>query len=137
MNLSKEKKLKLMMHTITLFSFMILTFLGITIFFVPFIFYFIFKSKELRIIAIETGVYQLFTWIIVLIWNTFIIRILMFSMFHLDMNESNLSMILWTAPLYIIIVILLVFGPFKGIIYVLQGKEFHYPIISKWTSKYK
>ncbi|MGN4255909.1 hypothetical protein ACTFO4_22710 [Bacillus cereus group sp. MYBKT14-1] len=137
MNLSKEKKLKLMMHTITLFSFMILTFLGITIFFVPFIFYFIFKSKELRIIAIETGVYQLFTWIIVLIWNTFILRILMFSMFHLDMNKSSLSMILWTAPLYIIIVILLVFGPFKGIIYVLQGKEFHYPIISKWTSKYK
>ncbi len=59
----------------------------------------------------------------------------MFSMFHLDMNESSLSMILWTVPLYIIIVILLVFGPFKGIIYVLQGKEFHYPIISKWTSK--
>ncbi|GAB6254039.1 hypothetical protein BCSAG_53580 [Bacillus cereus] len=61
----------------------------------------------------------------------------MFSMFHLDMNESSLSMILWTVPLYIIIVILLVFGPFKGIIYVLQGKEFHYLIISKWTSKYK
>ncbi len=135
MNLSQEKKLKLMMHTITLVSFMILTFLGITIFFVPFIFYFIFKSKELRIVAIETGIYQLFTWIIVLIWNTFIIRILMFSMFNFDMNESSLSMILWTAPLYIIIVILLVFGPFKGIIYVLQGKEFHYPIISKWAGK--
>ncbi|PFQ47662.1 hypothetical protein COK05_09240 [Bacillus cereus] len=135
MNLSQEKKLKLMMHSITLLSFMILTFLGITIFFVPFIFYFIFKSKELRIIAIETGVYQLFTWIIVLIWNAFVIRILMFSMFHFDMNESSLSMILWIAPLYIIIFILLIFGPFKGIIYVLQGKEFHYPIISKWTSK--
>jgi hypothetical protein len=114
---------------------MILTFLGITIFFVPFIFYFIFKSKELRIIAIETGVYQLFTWIIVLIWTAFVIRILMISMFHFDMNESSLSMILWIAPLYIIIFILLIFGPFKGIIYVLQGKEFHYPIISKWTSK--
>lgn len=59
----------------------------------------------------------------------------MFSMFHLDMNESSLSMILWTVPLYIIIVILLVFGAFKGIIYALQGKEFHYPIISKWNSK--
>ncbi|PFZ31276.1 hypothetical protein [Bacillus wiedmannii] len=135
MNLSQEKKLKLMMHTITLLSFMILTFFGITIFFVPFIFYFIFKSKELRIIAIETGVYQLFTWIIVLIWNAFVIRILMFSMFHWDMNESSLSLILWTAPLFIIIVILLVFGPFKGILYVLQGKEFYYPIISKWTGK--
>lgn len=56
-------------------------------------------------------------------------------MFSFDMNESSLSMILWTAPLYIIIVILLVFGPFKGIIYVIQGKEFYYPIISKLTGK--
>ncbi|MFK4292982.1 hypothetical protein [Bacillus sp. RC250] len=135
MNLSHEKKLKLMMHTITLLSFIILTFFSITIFYIPLIFYFIFKSKELRIIAIETAVYQLFTWIIVLIWNTFVMRILMFSMFHSDMNASNMSMILWAAPLYIILIILLVFGPLKGISYVLQGKNFHYPIISKWISK--
>ncbi|PGO20635.1 hypothetical protein CN984_29645 [Bacillus cereus] len=135
MNLSHEKKLKLMMHTITLLSFIILTFFSITIFYIPLIFYFIFKSKELRIIAIETAVYQLFTWIIVLIWNTFVMRILMFSMFHSDMNASNMSMILWAAPLYIILIILLVFGPLKGISYVLQEKNFHYPIISKWISK--
>ncbi|MED1116636.1 hypothetical protein, partial [Bacillus paramycoides] len=117
MNLSQEKNLKLMMHTITLLSFIILTFFSITIFYVSFIFYFVFKSKELRIIAIETAVYQLFTWIIVLIWNTFVMRILMFSMFHFDMNASNMSMILWTVPLYIILTILLVFGPLKGILY--------------------
>ncbi|MDA2384560.1 hypothetical protein PDN41_22930 [Bacillus cereus] len=135
MNLSQEKKLKLMMHTITFVSFIILTFFSITIFYVSFIFYFVFKSKELRIIAIETAVYQLLTWIIVLIWNTFVMRILMFSMFHFDMNASNMSMILWTAPLYIILTILLVFGPLKGILYVFQGKDFYYPIISKWISK--
>ncbi|MGE6592234.1 hypothetical protein ACQKFU_22225 [Bacillus mycoides] len=135
MNLSQEKNLKLMMHTVTLLSFIILSFFSITIFYVPFIFYFIFKSKELRIIAIETAVYQLFTWIIVLIWNNFVMRILMFSIFHFDMNASNMSMILWTAPLYIILTILLVFGPLKGILYALQGKDFHYPIISKWISK--
>ena len=73
----------------------------------------IFKSKELRIIAIETAVYQLFTWIIVLIWNTFVMRTLMLSMFHSDMNVSNMSMILWTAPIYIILTILLGFGPLK------------------------
>ncbi|WP_255298236.1 hypothetical protein, partial [Bacillus toyonensis] len=96
---------------------------------------FIFKSKELRIIAIETAVYQLFTWIIVFIWNNFVMRILMFSMFHSDMNASNMSMILWTAPFYIILIILLVFGPLKGILHVLKGKDFHYPVISKWISK--
>ncbi|MEX0135246.1 hypothetical protein MRBLBA71_001853 [Bacillus nitratireducens] len=135
MNLSQEKNLKLMMHTITLLSFIILIFFSITIFYVSFIFYFVFKSKELRIIAIETAVYQLFIWIIGLIWTTFVMRILMFSMFHFDMNASNIEMILWTAPLYIILTILLVFGPLKGILYALQGKDFHYPIISKWTSK--
>ncbi|PGW18258.1 hypothetical protein COD95_25095 [Bacillus thuringiensis] len=134
MNLSQEKNLKLMMHTITLLSFIILTFFSITIFYVSFIFYFVFKSKELRIIAIETAVYQLFTWIIVLIWNTFVMRILMFSMFHFDMSVSNMSMLLWIAPLYIILTILLFFGPLKGILYVLQRKDFHYPIISKWIS---
>ncbi|OJE52521.1 hypothetical protein BAQ49_00015 [Bacillus proteolyticus] len=135
MNLSHEKNLKLMMHTITLLSFIILTFFSITIFYIPVIFYFIFKSKELRIIAIETAVYQLFTWIIVLIWNTFVMRILMFSMFHSDMNASTMSMILWAVPIFIILTILLVFGPLKGILYVLQEKDFHYPIISKWISK--
>ncbi|PEQ26473.1 hypothetical protein [Bacillus thuringiensis] len=135
MNLSQEKSLELMMHIITLLSFIILTFFSITIFYIPLIFYFIFKSKKLRIIAIETAVYQLFTWIIVLIWNTFVMRALMLSMFHSDMNVSNMSMILWTAPIYIILTILLGFGPLKGILYVLQGKEFHYPIISKWISR--
>ncbi len=59
----------------------------------------------------------------------------MLSIFHSDMNVSNMSMILWTAPIYIILTILLVFGPLKGILNVLQGKDFHYPIISKWISK--
>ncbi|MEF7637297.1 hypothetical protein [Bacillus thuringiensis] len=135
MNLSQEKSLELMVHIITLLSFIILTFFSITIFYIPLIFYFIFKSKKLRIIAIETAVYQLFTWIIVLIWNTFVMRTLMLSIFHSDMNVSNMSMILWTAPIYIILTILLVFGPLKGVLNVLQGKDFHYPIISKWISK--
>ncbi|WP_369622714.1 hypothetical protein [Bacillus cereus] len=135
MNLSQEKKLELMMHIITLLSFIILTLFSITIFYIPLIFYFIFKSKKLRIIAIETAVYQLFTWIIVLIWNTFVMRALMFSMFHSDMNMSNMSMILWTAPIYIVLTILLAFRPLKGILHVLQEKDFHYPIISKWISK--
>ncbi|PGW72458.1 hypothetical protein [Bacillus thuringiensis] len=135
MNLSQEKKLELMMHIITLLSFIILTLFSITIFYIPLIFYFIFKSKKLRIIAIETAVYQLFTWIIVWIWNTFVMRTLMLSMFHSDINVSNMSMILWTAPIYIILTILLFFGPLKGILSVLQGKDFHYPIISKWISK--
>ncbi|PEF13013.1 GntR family transcriptional regulator, partial [Bacillus thuringiensis] len=30
---------------------------------------------------------------------------------------------------------LLIFGPIKGILYVLQEKDFHYPIISKWINK--
>lgn len=135
MNLSQEKNLELMMHIITLLSFIILTFFSITIFYIPLIFYFIFKSKKLRIIAIETAVYQLFTWIIVWIWNTFVMRTLMLSMFHSDINVSNMSMILWTAPIYIILTILLFFGPLKGILSVLIGKDFHYPIISKWISK--
>ncbi|OTY60174.1 hypothetical protein [Bacillus thuringiensis] len=115
-----------MMHTITLLSFSILILYGITILYVSFIFYFIFKGKELRIIAIETAFYQLFTWIIILIYNTFVIRILIFSVFHFDMNSSNMLIILWKAPLYIILIILLVFGPLKGILYVLQTKKFHY-----------
>ncbi len=41
------------------------------------------------------------------------------------MNASNMSIILWTAPLYIILNILLVFGPLKEILYVLQTKKFH------------
>ncbi|WP_340672862.1 hypothetical protein [Bacillus thuringiensis] len=124
-----------MMHTITLLSFTILILYSITIFYVSFIFYFIFKGKELRIIAIETAFYQLFTWIIVLIYNTFVIRILIFSVFHFDMNASNMSIILWTAPLYIILYILLVFGPLKGILYVLQTKNFILSVISKRNNK--
>ncbi|HFJ9466489.1 hypothetical protein [Bacillus thuringiensis] len=124
-----------MMHTITLLSSTILILYGITIFYVSFIFYFIFKGKELRIIAIKTAFYQLITWIIVLIYNTFVIRILMFSVFHFDINASNMSIILWTAPLYIILTILLVLGPLKGILYVLQRKSFHYPVISKRINK--
>lgn len=123
------------MHTITLLSSTILILYSITIFYVSFIFYFIFKGRELRIIAIETAFYQLITWIIVLIYNTFVIRILMFSVFHFDINASNMSIILWTAPLYIILTILLVFGPLKEILYVLQRKSFHYPVISKRINK--
>ncbi|UOB98565.1 hypothetical protein BTI679_59650 (plasmid) [Bacillus wiedmannii] len=46
MNLSQEKNLELMMHIITLLSFIILTLFSITIFYIPLIFYFIFKSKN-------------------------------------------------------------------------------------------
>ncbi|MES9701245.1 MULTISPECIES: hypothetical protein [Bacillus] len=133
MNLSQDKNQKLILHLLTFVSFIILVLLGITIFYIPFIFYYVFKSKEVRTIIIETSVYQLLTWIISFIWNIFIMKPLVLSIS--DISVNNMSIILWAAPLYIILTILLVLGPLKGILYVLQGKDFHYPIISKWIRK--
>ncbi len=79
--------------------------------------------------------YQLFIWIITVIWNLFIIRILMLSLSNLDLASNNALIIFGIAPLYLILFLLLIFGPIKGILYVLQEKDFHYPIISKWINK--
>ncbi len=54
---------------------------------------------------------------------------------NLDLASNNTLFIFGVAPLYLILFLLLIFGPIKGILYVLQEKDFHYPIISKWINK--
>ncbi|MCU9578798.1 hypothetical protein OE311_26720, partial [Bacillus cereus] len=68
-------------------------------------------------------------------WNLFAIRILMLSLSNLDLTSNNTLIIFGIAPLYLILFLLLIFGSIKGILYALQEKEFHYPIISKWINK--
>ena len=113
MILAQEKNIKLIMHFLTLLSFFILIFFSI----------------------LEAVFYQLFIWIITVIWNLFAIRILMLSLSNLDLTSNNTLIIFGIAPLYLILFLLLIFGPIKGILYALQEKEFHYPIISKWINK--
>ncbi|WP_141553123.1 DUF4870 domain-containing protein, partial [Bacillus thuringiensis] len=113
----------------------ILIFFSITIFYIPLIFYFIYKSQNIRKNILEAVFYQLFIWIITVIWNLLIIRILMLSLSNLDLTSNNTLIISSIAPLYLILFLLLIFGPIKGILYVLQEKEFHYPIISKWINQ--
>ncbi|PGK64882.1 hypothetical protein CN929_24635 [Bacillus thuringiensis] len=135
MILTQEKNIKLIMHFLTLLSFFILIFFSITIFYIPLIFYFIYKSQNIRKNILEAVFYQLFIWIITVIWNLLIIRILMLSLSNLDLTSNNTLIISSIAPLYLILFLLLIFGPIKGILYVLQEKEFHYPIISKWINQ--
>ncbi|AFU13291.1 hypothetical protein MC28_1869 [Bacillus thuringiensis MC28] len=42
-----------------------------------------------------------------------------------------------TIPLYIILLAAVILGPIKGILYELQNKEFHYPIVSRWVHRTK
>ncbi len=135
MILAQEKNIKLIMHFLTLLSFFILIFFSITIFYIPLIFYFVYKSQNIRKNILEAVFYQLFIWIITVIWNLFAIRILMLSLSNLDLTSNNTLIIFGIAPLYLILFLLLIFGPIKGILYALQEKEFHYPIISKWINK--
>ncbi|AMR84853.1 hypothetical protein [Bacillus thuringiensis] len=141
MILTQEKNIKLIMYFLTLLSFFILIFFSITIFYIPLIFYFIYKSQNIRKNILEAVFYQLFIWIITIIliitviWNLLIIRILMLSLSNLDLTSNNTLIISSIAPLYLILFLLLIFGPIKGILYVLQEKEFHYPIISKWINQ--
>ncbi|PER59117.1 DUF4870 domain-containing protein, partial [Bacillus thuringiensis] len=132
---TQEKNIKLIMYFLTLLSFFILIFFSITIFYIPLIFYFIYKSQNIRKNILEAVFYQLFIWIITVIWNLLIIRILMLSLSNLDLTSNNTLIISSIAPLYLILFLLLIFGPIKGILYVLQEKEFHYPIISKWINQ--
>lgn len=132
MILTQEKNLKLIMHFLTVLSFFILIFFSVTIFYIPLIFYFLCKSQDIRKNILEAVFYQLFIWIITMIWNLFVIRILMLSFSNLDLASNNTLIIFGIAPLYLILLLLLIFGPIKGILYVLQEKDFHYPIISKW-----
>ncbi|MDA1867413.1 DUF4870 domain-containing protein [Bacillus thuringiensis] len=135
MILTQEKNIKLIMHFLTLLSFFILIFFSVTIFYIPLVFYFVCKSQNIQKNILEAGFYQLFIWIITVIWNLFIIRILMLFRSNLDLASNNTLIIFGVAPLYLILFLLLIFGPIKGILYVLQEKDFHYPIISKWINK--
>ncbi|HDR6955631.1 MULTISPECIES: DUF4870 domain-containing protein [Bacillus cereus group] len=135
MILTQEKNIKLIMHFLTLLSFFILIFFSVTIFYIPLVFYFVCKSQNIRKNILKAVFYQLFIWIITVIWNLFIIRILMLFWSNLDLASNNTLIIFGVAPLYLILFLLLIFGPIKGILYVLQEKNFHYPIISKWINK--
>ncbi|MFC9446458.1 DUF4870 domain-containing protein [Bacillus cereus] len=135
MILTQEKNIKLIMHFLTLLSFFILIFFSVTIFYIPLVFYFVCKSQNIRKNILEAVFYQLFICIITVIWNLFIIRILMLFCSNLDLASNNALFIFGVAPLYVILFLLLIFGPIKGILYVLQEKDFHYPIISKWINK--
>ncbi|RFB60557.1 DUF4870 domain-containing protein [Bacillus thuringiensis] len=135
MILPQEKNIKLIMHFLTLLSFFILIFFSVTIFYIPLVFYFVCKSQNIRKNIFEAVFYQLFIWIITVIWNLFIIRILMLSLSNLDLASNNAFFIFGVAPLYLILFLLLIFGPIKGILYVLQEKDFHSPIISKSINK--
>lgn len=135
MILTQEKNIKLIMHFLTVLSFFILIFFSVTIFYIPLIFYFLCKSQDIRKNILEAVFFQLFIWIITMIWNLFVIRILMLSLSNLDLASNNALIIFGIAPLYLILLLLLIFGPIKGILYVLQEKDFHYPIISKWIKK--
>ncbi|PEW77862.1 hypothetical protein CN447_30990, partial [Bacillus thuringiensis] len=97
--------------------------------------YFVYKSQNIRKNILEAVFFQLFIWIITVIWNLFIIRILMLFWSNLDLASNNALIIFGVASLYLILFLLLIFGPIKGILYVLQEKDFHYPIISKWINK--
>ncbi|PFE83036.1 hypothetical protein CN321_30945, partial [Bacillus thuringiensis] len=107
----------------------------VTIFYIPLVFYFVYKSQNIRKNILEAVFFQLFIWIITVIWNLFIIRILMLFWSNLDLASNNALIIFGVASLYLILFLLLIFGPIKGILYVLQEKDFHYPIISKWINK--
>ncbi|MED3053948.1 DUF4870 domain-containing protein [Bacillus thuringiensis] len=135
MILTQEKSIKLIMHFLTLLSFFILIFFSVTIFYIPLVFYFVCKSQNIRKNILEAVFFQLFIWIITVIWNLFIIRILMLFWSNLDLASNNALIIFGVASLYLILFLLLIFGPIKGILYVLQEKDFHYPIISKWINK--
>ncbi|MED2761251.1 DUF4870 domain-containing protein [Bacillus thuringiensis] len=135
MILTQEKNIKLIMHFLTLLSFFILIFFSVTIFYIPLVFYFVCKSQNIQKNILEAVFYQLFIWIITVIWNLFIIRILMLFRSNLDLASNNTLIIFGVAPLYLILFLLLIFGPIKGILYMLQEKDFHYPIISKWINK--
>ncbi|MEK4838139.1 DUF4870 domain-containing protein [Bacillus sp. FSL L8-0152] len=135
MILAQEKNIKLIMHFLTLLSFFILIFFSVTIFYIPLVFYFVCKSQNIRKNILEAVFFQLFIWIITVIWNLFIIRILMLFWSNLDLASNNALIIFGVASLYLILFLLLIFGPIKGILYVLQEKDFHYPIISKWINK--
>lgn len=134
MILAQEKNIKLIMYFLTLLSFFLI-FFSITIFYIPLIFYFVYKSQNIQKNILEAVFYQLFIWMITVIWNLFAIRILMLSLSNLDLTSNNTLIIFGIAPLYLILFLLLIFGPIKGILYALQEKEFHYPIISKWINK--
>ncbi|PEV10852.1 hypothetical protein CN417_10940 [Bacillus thuringiensis] len=135
MILTQEKNIKLIMHFLTLLSFFILIFFSVTIFYIPLVFYFVCKSQNIRKNILEAVFFQLFIWIITVIWNLFIIRILMLFWSNLDLASNNALIIFGVASLYLILFLLLIFGPIKGILYVLQEKDFPYPIISKWINK--
>ncbi|TKH47446.1 hypothetical protein FC677_30385, partial [Bacillus cereus] len=94
-----------------------LIFFSVTIFYIPLVFYFVCKSQNIRKNILEAVFFQLFIWIITVIWNLFIIRILMLFWSNLDLASNNALIIFGVASLYLILFLLLIFGPIKGILY--------------------
>jgi hypothetical protein len=138
-SISQDKKIELIIHIFTCISFIFLILFSVTwfnyIIFIPFICYCLIKSRENRTIVAEAIVYQLLTWFIVMMWNTFIIKFIWEFKKHMGIaDEKFVPTILLLSPIYIILFILFIFGPLTGIIYVLQGKNFHYPVISRWIT---
>ncbi|KFM99984.1 hypothetical protein D0U04_27950 [Bacillus clarus] len=137
MILSQEKNIKLMIHVITLLSFFILFLFSNTVFYIPLIFYFIFKSQNIREVILESVLFQLGVWLVIFFWNVIIIRTILLSLLHIDLSSNNIFVIFGTLPLYIVLLVSLIFGPLKGILYEVQNKSFHYPIVSRWMHKGK
>ena len=123
MILAQEKNIKLIMHFLTLLSFLFLFSLASQFLYTVDFLFCIQITKHSKNI-LEAVFYQLFIWIITVIWNLFAIRILMLSLSNLDLTSNNTLIIFGIAPLYLILFLLLIFGSIKGILYALQEKSF-------------
>lgn len=137
MILSQDKNIKLAIHGITLLSFSVFFLFGNTLFFIPLILYFVFKSQSIKEMNLESALFQFGVWLAVFLWNFVVVRTLMFSLLHIDLSTNSLFVIFGTIPLYIILLAAVILGPIKGILYELKNKEFHYPIVSRWVHRTK
>ncbi|WP_144504498.1 hypothetical protein [Bacillus mycoides] len=137
MILSQDKNIKLVIHAITLLSFLAFFLFGNTLFFIPLILYFVFKSQSIKEMNLESALFQFGVWLAVFLWNFVVIRTIMLSLLHIDLSTNSLFVIFGTIPLYIILLAAVILGPLKGILYELQNKKFHYPIVSRWVHRTK
>ncbi|HHT7238857.1 MULTISPECIES: DUF4870 domain-containing protein [Bacillus] len=137
MILSQDKNIKLVIHGLTFLSFLAFFLFGNTLFFVPLILYFVFKSQSIKEMNLESALFQFGVWLAVFLWNFIVIRTIMISLLHIDLSRNSLFVIFGTIPLYIILLAAVILGPLKGILYELQNKEFHYPIVSRWVYRTK
>ncbi|MEH7596725.1 hypothetical protein V7295_30115, partial [Bacillus toyonensis] len=102
MILSQDKNIKLAIHGITLLSFLAFFLFGNTLFFIPLILYFVFKSQSIKEMNLESALFQFGVWLAVFLWNFVVVRTLMFSLLHIDLSTNSLFVIFGTIPLYII-----------------------------------